>query len=82
MDALKEFVNALRNNPKRAYDYFAQNYSQITKNEMRCIILELMYSIYDYARRTRDPLMLDKILAGAGDDLYDNLYSEEDECDE
>ena len=41
-----EFTKVLRNNPESAYDFIANNYYNMDKEELRDIVKELLYAIH------------------------------------
>ena len=74
---MSQFVEILRNNPNKAYDFIANTYWNMSKSELADIIKELLYAIYYEAEYG---LIVfadhDKILANAADELAD-MYEEE-----
>lgn len=47
MDAMKEFIDVLKNNPDGAYDFICNNYYNMSKEELKNVIKELLYAVYD-----------------------------------
>lgn len=45
---MKQFVNVCENNPHHAYDFIAQHEHEASRNDLRSIILELLYAIADH----------------------------------
>lgn len=43
---MKEFIEVLKNNPDGAFDFISNNYYKFSKDELRDIIKELLYSIH------------------------------------
>lgn len=43
---MKDFVQVLKNNPNGAYDYIANNYYKMSKEELKDIAKELLYAIH------------------------------------
>lgn len=74
---MNQFVEILRNNPNKAYDFIANNGHLFSKCELVDIIKELLYGIYHEAEwgliTTADH---NKILANTADELAD-IYEEE-----
>lgn len=44
---MKGFIKELENNPNGAYDYICNNYYKFSKEELKDIIKELLYTVYD-----------------------------------
>ena len=44
---MEEFTEVLKNNPKQAYDFIANNYYKMDKVEIVAIVKELLYGIYN-----------------------------------
>lgn len=72
MDKMKEFIEVLKNNPDKAYDYICNNYYKFSKDELKDIIKELLYSIYD---NTMHKAEHNKFLFDAATELED-FYTE------
>ena len=64
---MKDFVEVLKNNPNNAYDYLTSNYYKMSKEELKDIAKELLYSIYDNVLDSEH----DKILKDAAEELTD-----------
>ena len=47
VDIMKSFIKELENNPNGAYDYICNNYYKFNKEELKDIIKELLYAVYD-----------------------------------
>lgn len=73
---MKQFIQILRNNPDKAFDFISNNSYLFSKNELVDIIKELLYSIYNDAKwyliTTTD---YNRILENAADTLED-IYTE------
>lgn len=67
MDAMKEFVDVLRNNPNSAYDYLASNYYKMSAEEIRDVAKELLYAIHTNTTKAEH----DKILKDAAYELME-----------
>lgn len=44
---MKGFIKELENNPNGAYDYICNNYYKFSKEELKDIVKELLYAVYD-----------------------------------
>ena len=64
---MKDFVAVLKNNPNAAYDYIASNYYKLSKEELRDVIKELLYSIYTNVLESEQK----EILKGAAEELVE-----------
>lgn len=64
---MKDFVEVLKNNPNGAYDYITSNYYKMSKEELKDIAKELLYSIYENTLETEH----DKILEDVTKELTD-----------
>lgn len=42
---MEEFLNAVKNNPDHAYDYIAQHYYEMSKFDLRTILLEYIFGL-------------------------------------
>ena len=76
-NVIKEFVEILRNNPNKAYDFISNNYHRFSKSEMVDIVKELLYGIYheaEYGLITKADH--DKILENAADELEESWADE------
>ena len=67
MDTMKEFIEVLKNNPNGAYDYISNNYFEMSKDELKDIVKELLYAVYDNVTEEEH----DKILMDAATELED-----------
>ena len=76
-NTMQQFMEILRNDPNKAYDFIANNSYMFSKYELVDIIKELLYAIYHEAEygliTTEDH---DKILANTADGLAE-IYVEE-----
>lgn len=72
---MKEFVEVLKNNPDKAFDYISNNYYKFSKDELKDIIKELLYSIEE---NTIHKSEYNKVLYDAATELEDflDLYTE------
>lgn len=74
---MNQFMEILRSNPNKAYDFIANNSHMFSKYELTDIIKELLYAIYHEAEyglmTTADH---DKILADTAEGLAE-IYEEE-----
>lgn len=76
-NTMNEFVEVLRNNPNKAFDFIANNGYKFSKSELVDIAKELFYGIYfeaEFGLITQKDH--DQILANAADEL-DERYTEE-----
>lgn len=48
---MKEFIEVLKNSPDGAYDFISNNYYNMSKEELKDIIKELLYAMYDNMSR-------------------------------
>lgn len=67
MDAMKEFIDVLKTNPNGAYDYICNNYYEMSKDELKDIVKELLYAVYDNVTDEEH----DEILMDAATELED-----------
>lgn len=70
---MKQFVEILRNNPDKAFDFIANNYHLFSKNELADVAKELLYGIYyeaEYGLITTSDH--NKILENAADQLEES----------
>ena len=56
---MKDFVAVLKNNPDAAYDYITSNYYKLSKEELKDITKELLYSIYTNALESEQKEILE-----------------------
>lgn len=79
-NTMNQFVEILKNNPDKAYDFIANNAHMFSKYELVDIIKELLYGIYSEAKYGLIVMEdHDKILANTADGLAD-IYEEETEA--
>ena len=45
-NVMKEFMEILRNNPDKAFDFICNNYHLFSKGELADVVKELLYGIY------------------------------------
>ena len=70
---MKQFVEILRNNPDKAYDFIANNSHLFSKGELVYVVKELLYGIYyeaEYGLITTSDY--NKILENAADQLEES----------
>lgn len=72
MDVMKEFIDVLKSNPNGAYDYICNNYHEMSKEELKNIVKELLYAVYDNVTDAEH----DEILMDTATELED-FYSED-----
>lgn len=79
MDANEEMIRTMHDDPKQAYDYFSNNYHNLTNSEKVNLTKELLYAIYDMC----DEETHKRVLMTAAENLADHndidLYDSEDE---
>ena len=63
-----ELVNVLKNNPDGAYDFICNNYYNMSKEELKDIIKELLYAIHT----NMDKAEHNKILGDVAVELAEN----------
>jgi 20S proteasome alpha/beta subunit len=44
---MKELIDVLKNNPDGAYDFICNNYYNMSKEELKDTVKELLYAIHD-----------------------------------
>lgn len=66
-DIMMEFVEVLKNNHNHAYDFIANNYYKMSKEELASITKELLYAIH-YFNKVEEK----EILESVGIELEDN----------
>ena len=66
-EIMKDFVEVLKNNPNHAYDFIANNYYKMSKEELASIAKELLYAIH-YFNKVEEK----EILESVGIELEDN----------
>lgn len=69
---MRQFIEVLKENPNHAYDYIANNYYKFSKEELKDITKELLYTIYNNNSKAMQSIMLEEV----ADELADN-YEEE-----
>lgn len=65
---MKEFIEVLKTNPGHAFDYISNNYYKFSKDELRDIVKELLYSAHT---NTMHKSEYNKILFDAATELED-----------
>lgn len=65
---MKEFIEVLKNNPDGAYDFICNNYYKMSKEELKDITKELLYSVHDNVSKAEH----NKILKDVAVELADN----------
>lgn len=48
---MDDFISILQNNPDEAYDFICNNYYNMSKEELKDIIKELLYAVYENTSR-------------------------------
>lgn len=77
MEAMKQFIEVLKNNPNHAYDFIGNNSHLFSKSELTDIVKELLYGIYTEAQHGLiDAADHDKILLNTAEGLEEN-YTED-----
>ena len=69
---MKDFIEVLKNNPNNAYDFICNNYYKMSKEELKDIVKELLYAVYDNVINTAEH---DKIMNDVATEL-ENFYIE------
>lgn len=64
---MKALIEVLKNNPNNAYDYLTSNYYKMSKEELKDVAKELLYSIYENTLESEQ----NKILKDAAEELAD-----------
>ena len=64
---MKALIEVLKNNPNGAYDFIANNYYKMEKEELKDIVKELLYAIYKNVEQAEH----DKILNDVAEELAD-----------
>lgn len=67
-EMMKKFIEVLKNNPNHAYDFIANNYWKMSKEELASITKELLYAIHYFNK-----LEEKEILESVGTELEDNI---------
>lgn len=62
---MKDFIEVLKTNPNNAYDFICNNYYKMSKEELKDIVKELLYAVYDNV----DKVEHNKILADTAEEL-------------
>ena len=70
---MKQFIEVLKNNPNHAYDFIANEYYKFSKEELKDITKELLYTIYNNNSKAMQSIMLEEV----ADELADNYEEEE-----
>lgn len=65
---MKDFVEVLKNNPSHAYDFIANNYYKMSKEELASVAKELLYAIYWFHKEEEA-----EILESVSIELEDNM---------
>lgn len=63
-----ELINVLKNNPDNAYDFICNNYYNMSKEELKDVIKELLYAIHT----NTDKAEHNKILNDVATELAEN----------
>lgn len=70
---MKEFIEVLKNNPDKAFDFISNNYYKMNKDELKDIVKELLYAIHTNTLKVEH----DKILEDTADELAEQYEEEE-----
>ena len=70
---MKDFVEVLKNNPNHAYDFIANNYWKMSKEELKDITKELLYGVEEYVLKKE----WKEITQNVADELED-IYEDEE----
>lgn len=68
---MKEFIEIMKNNPDKAYEFICNNYYKMSKEELKDIAKELLYAIYDNVTTWEH----DRILKNTAEEL-EEMYEE------
>ena len=83
MDANEEMIRTMHDDPKQAYDYFSNNYHNLTNSEKVDLTKELLYAIYDMCDEETHKRVLMTAAENLADhndiDLYDNEMKQTEE---
>ena len=58
---MNEFIEVLKNNPNHAYDWICANYYLMSKEELKDITKELLYTIYSNCTKYEHNEMLKEV---------------------
>jgi 20S proteasome alpha/beta subunit len=67
MNKMKDFIDVLKNDPDKAYDFICNNYYKMSKEELKDITKELLYAVHDNMTKAEH----DKILEDVATELED-----------
>ena len=56
-NTMKNFVEVLKNNPNHAYDFIANEYWKMSKEELASITKELLYAIYYFDKAKEEEIL-------------------------
>ena len=56
-----ELIETLKNNPDGAYDFICNNYYNMSKEELKDIIKELLYAVHDNTSKAEHNKILDDV---------------------
>lgn len=73
--AMAQFTEVLKNNPDHAYDFIANNYWKMSKEELANIVKELLYGIKEYVYKPEYRDIMENV-ADELDEQYDDQYQE------
>ena len=69
---MKELIEVLKNNRNGAYDFIANNYYKMSKEELRDITKELLYAVYDNMTEAEHNKILNDVAAELEDNYDEN----------
>lgn len=58
---MKNFIEVLKNNPDGAYDYICNHYYEMSKEELKNIVKELLYAVHDNMTKAEHNKILDDV---------------------
>ena len=69
---MKELINVLKNNPDGAYDYLANNYYNMSKEELKEFAKELLYAIHTNTTKAEHNKILDDVAEELAENFEEN----------
>lgn len=69
--AMEELIKVLKESPNKAFDFVAANFWRFTKEDLKQVLLELMYAVYHLSSES----VHDKIMESCANSL-DDIYTE------
>lgn len=73
-EEMKAVIRLLGSHPEHVYDYIANNYYKMTKEELKMVLLEALYAIYYCSSRDYEPVYYQSMY----EELNDRLIEYED----